>query len=237
MNDSQLVNSENTTHPVASTNQTESDDWRHSQEILEAILFAAGHPLTYDKIAEVLGVLPETARKIAENYASLYNRTDGEIPRGTLMLCYEDSCQLCTREDFGKYVREALGIRRGGNLSQSSIEPLAIIAYNEPVTRAYIETVRGVDSTYIISTLMEKDLIEICGRLDVPGRPLLYRTTSSFLRVFGLNTLDDLPEVSVESFAKENADIIILDENIREPDTLSIPGSETVNDAPGGSTV
>lgn len=198
-------------------------DMRHSEEILEAILFAAGHPLTYAKIGSVLGVTDETAKKIAEDYAAVYNRTDGDIPRGVMLLLFPDSCQLCTREEFGQYVREALGIRRGGNLSQSSIETLAIIAYNEPVTRAYIETVRGVDSSYAVTSLCEKNLIEVCGRLDVPGRPLLYRTTPDFLRVFGLSSISELPEVSAMSFAEENEDALLMDE---------VPSAEADDDAP-----
>ena len=187
-------------------------DLRHYQEILEAMLFAAGHPLTYSRIGAVLGVTDETAKQIAEEYAAVYNRLDGIVPRGVMLLLYPDSCQLCTREEFGKYIREALGIKRGGNLSQSSIETLAIIAYNEPVTRTYIETVRGVDSSYTINALCEKHLIEPCGRLDVPGRPVLYRTTPDFLRVFGLNSISELPEVSALSFAKENEAIIQIDD-------------------------
>ena len=92
------------------------------------------------------------------------------------------------------YIREALGIRRGGNLSASSMEVLAIVAYNQPVTRSFIDQVRGVDSNYAVTSLIDKGLIESCGRLDAPGRPMLYATTDKFLRVFGFNSLDDLPE-------------------------------------------
>ncbi len=92
-------------------------------------------------------------------------------------------------------IREALGIRRGGNLSNSSIETLSIIAYNQPVTRVYIDSVRGVDSSYAVSSLLERGLIECVGRLDQPGRPMLYGTTADFLRCFGLSSLAELPEV------------------------------------------
>jgi len=114
-----------------------------------------------------------------------------------MLIMFDDACQLCTREQYGSYIREALGIKRGGNLSQSSIETLAVIAYNEPVTRAFVDTVRGVDSSYGVSSLAEKQLIEPCGRLEVPGRPILYRTTDHFLRVFGLSSLEDLPKVGI----------------------------------------
>ena len=169
-----------------------------AKSIIEAILFAAGYPVKYEKIASVLGITQSQAKAIAKEYAKEYNG-DPEYPRGVILLTFDDACQLCTKEEYGKEIREALGIRRGGNLSPSSIEVLAIIAYNEPVTRAYIDTVRGVDSSYAVTSLTDKHLIEACGRLDVPGRPLLYRTTDDFLRVFGMQSLSDLPEVSIST--------------------------------------
>ena len=111
-----------------------------------------------------------------------------------MMLLFPDTCQLCSREDYIPYVRIALGIRRGGNLSNSALEVLAIVAYNQPVTRSFIDTVRGVDSAYAVGSLIDKELIEPCGRLDAPGRPTLLATTEKFLRVFGLNNLGELPE-------------------------------------------
>jgi len=177
----------------------DDEDFRlRAKSTIEAILFAAGYPVKYEKIAQVLKITPGQAKTIAKEYAREYNG-EIEIPRGVIFLTFDDACQLCTKEEFGQEVREALGIRRGGNLSQSSIEVLAIIAYNEPVTRAYIDTVRGVDSSYAVTSLTDKHLIEVCGRLDVPGRPLLYRTTDDFLRVFGMQSLSDLPEVSIST--------------------------------------
>jgi len=188
------------------------------QKVIEAILFAAGHPVTYAKIADVLEVSPGLIRRTVEEYARQYNDADSPLPRGIMLLTFEDSCQLCTMEQYGQYIREALGIRRGGNLSASSIEVLAIVAYNEPVTRAYIDTVRGVDSSYGVNSLCEKHLIEPCGRLDVPGRPLLYRTTPDFLRVFGMNSLADLPKIDLP--AKDaGANILPADESEGSPDT------------------
>ena len=174
------------------------------QKIIEAILFAAGHPVSYGKLADVLGESPTSVQKTVENYARIYNAPDSPIPRGIMMLTFENSCQLCTVEQYGQYIREALGIRRGGNLSASSIEILSIVAYNEPVTRAYIDTVRGVDSSYGINSLCEKHLLEACGRLDAPGRPLLYRTTPDFLRVFGLQSLNDLPPINLPQKSTED---------------------------------
>ena len=181
----------------------EAEDIRSIKRTIEAILFAAGHPITYDKLADVLNKTPALVRKIVWEYAEEYNDMDSPVPRGVMLLTFDDSCQLCTMEQYGQHIREALGIRRGGNLSASSIEVLAIVAYNEPVTRAYIDTVRGVDSNYSVNTLCEKHLIEPCGRLDAPGRPMLYRTTEDFLRVFGLNSLSELPQIALPMKAKE----------------------------------
>ena len=122
-----------------------------------------------------------------------YNSAEND--HGITLLSFEDSCQFCTKEQYAPYIREALGIRRGGNLSASSMEVLAIVAYNQPVTRAFIDTVRGVDSAYAVSSLLDKELIAATGRLDAPGRPMLYGTTEKFLRVFGINSLSELPEV------------------------------------------
>ena len=157
----------------------------------EAILFAAGHPMSYAKIGEVLGQSERDIKLIIQELAEKYNNAD----RGTMMLCFDSECQICTREEFAPYIREALGIRRGGNLSASSLEVLSVVAYNQPVTRSFIDTVRGVDSSYAVNSLIEKELIEACGVLDAPGRPRLYATTDTFLRCFGLSSLDDLPEV------------------------------------------
>lgn len=187
----------NDTAPIGDVQEDRQAFERRAKKIIEAVLFAAGHPVSYAKLADVLDITPAEARYLVREYADEYNDDCGQLPRGITMLLFDDSCQICTREEFGPYIREALGIHRGGNLSPSSIEVLAIIAYNEPVTRAFVDTVRGVDSSYAISSLSDKHLIESCGRLDVPGRPMLYRTTTDFLRVFGLKSLAELPMVSV----------------------------------------
>lgn len=160
---------------------------------IEAILFAAGHPVKYEKLSEVLGVGVKEIKILTEHLAAMY--ADEENGRGIMLVNYPESssCQLCTKEQFAPYIREALGIRKGGNLSNSSLEVLAIVAYNQPVTRSFIDAVRGTDSTYATNSLIDKELIEACGRLDAPGRPMLYKTTDKFLRVFGLNSLEELP--------------------------------------------
>ncbi len=165
------------------------------ESIIESILFAAGHPIEYTRIASTLNIPLQFCKKIISDYAEKYNNCT-EISRGIILVLFPETCQICTREEYGSYIRTALGIKRGGNLSNSSLEVLAIVAYNQPVTRAFIDTVRGVDSSYAVTSLAEKNLIESCGRLDVPGRPMLYRTTDNFLRVFGLNSVYDLPDVN-----------------------------------------
>ena len=221
---------ENTVNTIPLEESMDADTSRELKRTIEAILFAAGHPVKYDKLAEVLSITPGGVKSLVREYAEEYNDHLGALPRGILMLTFEESCQLCTMEQYGEAIREALGIRRGGNLSASSIEVLAIVAYNEPVTRAYIDTVRGVDSSYGVNSLCDKHLIEPCGRLDVPGRPLLYRTTPDFLRVFGISSLDELPEITVPKTASAAAEAILPIEEASadtvEPDQES-PATES----------
>lgn len=163
---------------------------KNIEACIEAVVFAAGYPVPYQKLADVTGLSTREVKRFAERIAKHYE-SDG---RGVMMLCFKDTCQFCTKEQYGTYIREALGIRRGGNLSNSSMEVLAIVAYNQPITRAFIDAIRGVDSNYAVNSLIDKELIAPAGRLDAPGRPVLYATTDKFLRVFGLSSLADLPE-------------------------------------------
>ena len=130
--------------------------------VIEACLFAAGHPLTYARLGEVLGLTPAECADAVEKMAAGYNNSD--LPRGVMLARYPDSCQLCTKELYGAEIKQALGIRRGGRLSGSLLEVLAVIAYNQPSTRTFVDAVRGVDSSYAVNALLEKNLIEPCGR-------------------------------------------------------------------------
>lgn len=208
-------------------NKLEKLDSKDLEAAIEAILFAAGHPMTYAKIAEVLGYTEGHIKKKVNALADVYNK---ESKRGILLLAFESCCQLCTREQFMPYIKEALGIRKGGNLSNSSLEVLAIIAYNEPVTRAFVDMVRRVDSSYVISSLCEKNLIEPCGRLDVPGRPHIYRTTPTFLRCFGIESLEQLPYVDLPR-AKREGEIIPLD--IEFPEDKQLDEAEKTEELEG----
>ena len=162
---------------------------------IEAILYAAGHPVEYAKLSEVLGLSVRDVKNMVEAMSREYNGENST--RGIMLLTFPDSCQLATKEEFLPYIREALGIKRGGNLSASTMEALAVVAYNQPVTRAYIDQVRGVDSAYSIGVLTERELITEMGRMDVPGRPRLYGTTEVFLRVFGLSDISELPPLAL----------------------------------------
>ena len=165
------------------------------KRILEAVLFAAGHPLTFAKLAEVIGVSEKEIARLVSEYADEYESCG--LPRGIQLLQLGNACRLVTKEVFAPYVKQTLGVKDGGNLSKASLETLAVIAYNQPVTRAYIDQVRGVESAYSIGVLMERDLITEMGRLDVPGRPRLYGTTEVFLRVFGLSDISELPPLAI----------------------------------------
>ena len=166
------------------------------EEALEAILFAAGHPISYAALARVFEMTPAKVRDKVFEFSLKYN--DSEIPRGVILLVFNDSCQLCTKKYYLHEIREALGIRKSGTLSTSSMEVLAIVAYNQPVTRMFVDTLRRADSSYAMNNLLDRGLIESKGRLDAPGRPMLYGTTNDFLRCFGLKDLKELPQTSEE---------------------------------------
>ena len=166
---------------------------------VEAILFAAGHPVPYEKLSDVIGISVRDIKNLLSHMQPQYEK------RGLQLLLYPETCQLSTKEEYAPYIRESLGIRKGGNLSGSSMEVLAIIAYNQPTTRAFIDSIRGADSSYAMSSLLDKELITSAGRLDAPGRPMLYVTTDKFLRVFGLSSLAELPQNQAADFLREQS--------------------------------
>ncbi|MBE6778892.1 MAG: SMC-Scp complex subunit ScpB [Ruminococcaceae bacterium] len=156
---------------------------------MEAILFASGEPVPVSRLALALELDEETTARIAEDLAQDINTRAG----GITALKLNDSYQLCSGKAYAGYVRKAMDIRRNTPLSQAAMEVLAIIAYNQPVTRPFVEQVRGVDCSAVMQGLQQKGLIEEQGRMDLPGRPLLYGTTENFLRCFGLSSPDQLP--------------------------------------------
>ena len=199
----------------------ESLDLREVEAAVEAILFAAGEPLPIERICLALDLDRPTAeqvlQKLGDHYA--YER------RGIRLVRMEDCYQLCSSPDYADLIRKAFEIRKTARLSQPALEVLTIVAYYQPTTRAYVDQVRGVDSSYTVSLLLERGFIEECGRLQVPGRPRLYRTTKKFLRDFHLSSLDELPEmpgIETDGQLRMGEDGTILD-----PGVLNAEGSET----------
>src|SRR5574344_1596709 len=166
-------------------------EMKEVESAIEGILFASGEPVQVDRICLAMEMDRPTVelvlQKLADYYA--YER------RGIRLVRMEDTYQLCSAPDYAERIRKAFEIRKPAKLSQPALEVLTIIAYYQPTTRAYIDQIRGVDSSYTVSLLLERRMIEECGTLQVPGRPRLYRTTKEFLRAFHLNTLEDLPEM------------------------------------------
>ena len=155
----------------------------------EAILFAGGEPVALDRIAQVLGVRTYAIEEIIESLKEKYNTPQS----GIHLLRLENSAQFCTNPAYAQPVRDVLDLKRNIPLSQAAMEVLAVVAYNQPVTKAFVEQVRGVDCSGVIGSLVQKELLEERGRLELPGRPLLYGTTENFLRCFQLSSLDELP--------------------------------------------
>lgn len=166
--------------------------------ILESVLFAAGEAVKTEKLAEIANVTQAEVTKKMEEIKNFYDREK----RGFAILEIDDGYQICSRPEYYSYVQEIAGIRRRQGLSPAALEALSIIAYNQPVTKGTIEYIRGVNSDGAVSRLVERGLIEEKGRLDAPGKPILYITTQEFLRNFGLKTLNDLPEIK-ETAEKE----------------------------------
>ncbi len=158
---------------------------------IEAVLFAGGEPISAARLATVFELREKEIIKLMEEVKSHISKSD----LGIELVKLDDSYQLASKTEYAPYIKTAFEIKKRTPLSPAAFEVLAVVAYNEPVTRAFIEQVRGVDCSAVVSTLIEKDLIEERGRLELPGRPLLYGTTKNFLRCFSLSSLEDLPQL------------------------------------------
>lgn len=161
------------------------------QATLEAILFAAGDAIPIVRLAQATGATPDDVESALDALADQYDFEQ----RGIMLVRMENKAQLCSRPAYADAVRRAVESRKPPQLSPAALEVLTIVAYRQPVTRAYIEQLRGVDSGGTVASLTEKGLIAEAGRLDVPGRPILFRTTDVFLRTFSLSSLSELPEL------------------------------------------
>lgn len=168
------------------------------QRAIEAILFAAGERIDISRLAEVLETDPSDIEKAADALADLY----AFERRGIRILKLEKGYQMASSGEMADYVTKALETRKPPKLSSSQLETLTIIAYYQPATKAMVEQIRGVDSAYSVAALMNKRLIEEAGRLNVPGRPIQYKTTPDFLRTFGLTSLEELPPIDKISFGE-----------------------------------
>lgn len=190
------------------------------QRALMAVLFAAGEPVAASRLAESLQVDESEIHRECEALISAlsYHRS------GIRIVKLEDAYQMCSSAEMAEYVTKTLETRKPPKLSPSQLETLTVIAYYQPETKAYVETIRGVDSAYSVSALLTKKLIRECGRLNVPGRPILYETTPDFLRVFGLESLADLPDI-------EKVDIAVKKEQLQ----LDLDAAQPASPAEGQS--
>ncbi len=175
-------------------------DYTHA---LEAILFASGDPISIDRLAQALEIERASVIRCVEELDLQYKKQNS----GICIVRLEDEYQMCSNPEFADVIVKTMRNRKPPKLSQAALEVLAIVAYFQPVTRAYIEDVRGVDSSYSVNMLAERGLIEPCGKLDVPGRPTLFRTTENFLRVMEIEQLEDLPTLP-EITPEEGADAL-----------------------------
>ena len=178
-----------------------------SVKAAEAVIFAAGEGISLEALMNILEVDEKQLMYIIDMLKEKYNH-DGS---GVIVVSNTDSVAFTTAPDIADIVYKALSVKKNTPLSNAAMETLAIIAYNQPVSRAFIEQVRGVDSTSSVKTLLERNLIEEAGRLDIPGRPLSYKTTDVFLRSFSLNSLAELPKVKVEKEGQMSTDDLSLE--------------------------
>ena len=190
------------------------------QRALMAVLFAAGEPVAASRLAESLQVDESEIHRECEALISALSYHRG----GIRIVKLEDAYQMCSSAEMAEYVTKTLETRKPPKLSPSQLETLTVIAYYQPATKAYVETIRGVDSAYSVSALLTKKLIRECGRLNVPGRPILYETTPDFLRVFGLESLADLPDI-------EKVDIAVKKEQLQ----LDLDAAQPASPAEGQS--
>lgn len=175
----------------------------------EAVLFSGGEPQSIDRFSQVFDITPEKVVKVMESLEKKLK----EQKSGLELLRLDNTYQLATRAEYADYIKKMFDIRRRTPLSPAALEVLAVVAYNQPVTKSFIEQVRGVDCSGVVTTLVEKGLIEERGRLELPGKPLLYGTTKNFLRCFGINDLSGLPPLPKNENAEEStAEQIPLDE-------------------------
>ena len=192
------------------------------KQIIESIMFALGREVSINELSSVLELSPENVQEIVESMKVEFE----EAGRGIQIINVNDGYQLCSRKENYEYIYQIIDKRNKPNLSQAALETLAIIAYNPKITRAEIESIRGVNSDGTIYKLLDHNLIEDAGRLDAPGRPTTYQTTKEFLRLFGYTSLEDLPELP--RYKLDENQQIVIDDIIEEEKTEE----QNINEAP-----
>ena len=190
--------------------------------MLEAVLFALAEPIELERLAQALEIDELIIEQTLDNLSAKYIEND----RGLRLLKLDNKYQLCTDTRFASQIRQVLEVKKNAPLSQAAFEVLAIIAYNQPVTKSFVEQIRGVDCSGVINSLCRKQLIEEKGRLELPGRPLIYATTANFLRCFSMSSLDELPKIPEKQDKADDES-----EKIQFSETTDLPQSvdETKN--------
>ena len=190
------------------------------KSIIEAILFAAGRPVNKNEIILALEIPAEDVESIIKSMQEEYKSEN----RGIELIKIEDSYQLCTKKELYEYIYPVLDKRNKPNLSNAALETLAIVAYNPKITRAEIEAIRGVSADACVYKLLEYGLIEESGKIDLPGKPMSYKTTNEFLRMFGYTSLEDLPELP--RYKLDENKQIVIDDLIEEKEEAPEPSGE-----------
>ena len=194
------------------------------KSIIEAILFAAGRPVTKNELILALEISAEDIDNIIKNMQEEYKKED----RGIELISIENSYQLCTKKELYEYIYPILDKRSKPNLSNAALETLSIIAYNPKITRAEIEAIRGVSADACVYKLLEYGLIEEAGKIELPGKPMSYKTTGDFLRMFGYNSLEDLPELP--RYKLDENKQIVIDDLIEEQEEAPSPERDKVEE-------
>ena len=193
------------------------------QAAVEAVLFASGEPVESEKLCEAVGIVKDQLEEALGSLADKYSKAES----GITLLSLNGSYQLATKEELATFIKAALEIKKNSVLSPAAMEALTIVAYNQPVTKGFVEHVRGVDSSGVVNSLVDKGLLAEAGRLDLPGRPIAYKTTDNFLRCFRLSSLDDLPPIP------DKQEQITIDEITKENDTeeksMTVRGDDNDN--------
>ncbi len=178
------------------------------ENIIESLIFSYGDALSLDKICDILELDKKTVRSLMKNYMDKYNSSD----RGIIIREINDKYQMCSNPKYFDYVSKLYQIRQKQALSQAAYEVLSIIAYNQPITKAKIEQIRGVNSDSAVTRLLERNLVKEAGKLDVPGRPRLYETTDEFLKCFGFKSIRDLPMLDIQDLSELKLEELIVED-------------------------